>query len=299
TPANPAVTVDAATAERVFQSLFPLRSRAVFFQDADSIALIETGAAREYDLARCHLGCPTPPVSGGGVRHTFSAPRQSAYPAFFIARADRYGVAGQAVSEVIVFTRQSRAAPWLVALDDSTEGANPLLDDDNLGLDAAVPRLRGPNPSSLTGAFAAYLQHWWDAGSDLAGTPFETAGLRERTAAIWAGHDKLDANREREVKRYSADPSAGVFVVRAYGNQVLTCGVVRHASTYTPAPGAPPLVQGPDRSDWGESLAPGSYQAIDEAGLEEDCFLVAPDGHASPFYTEPLTPSASGTASAT
>src|SRR4051794_27671007 len=82
-PSDPTMPLDVVSAERVFEALYPLRARAIYEHDAATIAAIETGAAREYDVARCHSGCPEPEPQSALVPHTFSAPPQVGYPVFF------------------------------------------------------------------------------------------------------------------------------------------------------------------------------------------------------------------------
>jgi hypothetical protein len=289
-PADARATVDLPTAEKVFAALYPIRSRAVFTNDDATLALIETGAARDYDVARCHLGCPTPPIPPANVPHAFSAPPQRTYPAFFAARASRTDIDGRPMVEVLVFTRSSRAAPWLVALDDTADSINPTLEDGSTGLGIPVPGVGGPDPRSLPAVLAAYWQHWWEAGGPSPDNPFiETQWLEDRGKRIVSSHQDNANLHEQETRTYRSDGAAGVYVFRALANLVLSCGSIRIDSVYTPSPGAPPIVQPPDGSEFGPGLLPGRYSRVSTHVLEEACVLVAAGGKSAPFETELLT----------
>ena len=291
-PSDPLMSIDQASAEKVFAALYPLRSRAVYEHDETTITAIETGAAREYDVARCRAGCPESRPQPASVPHTFSAPPQSSYPAFFVARATRNDAKGRPVSELVVFTRDSVDVPWLIALDNPFDGVNPVLTDGSQDLGRAPPPTQ-PEATSLEPALAAYWQHWWDHGAAPADTPFIDNGLSTRGARIAAGHDQDDQLGQDETKTYTADPK--IFVVAARNGDALTCGVIRFASHYTPAPGHGPLVQSPSRTNWGYSVPPGNYSAVDSSGLEQDCTLTGTSGPARVIYTEPLDTSTTAT----
>jgi hypothetical protein len=276
----------------VFAALFPLRSRAIYEHDAATITAIETGAAREYDVARCDSGCPESRAQPATVPHTFSAPPQSGYPAFFVARATRNDAKGRAVSEIVVFSRASVSDPWLIALDNPFDGVNPVLADGSQDLGRPPPSSQ-PETSSLEPALAAYWQHWWDEGAAPPDTPFIDNGLSNRGADIAGAHEQDNQLGQQETRVYTADP--GIFVVAASNGAVLTCGVVRFASQYTPAPGHGPFVQPPSRTTWGRDIPPGNYRAIDVSGLEEDCTLSETSGHARTIYSQPLETSNTAT----
>lgn len=292
TPADSSASVDLPTAESVFAALFPLRSRAIYEHDADTIRAIEVGVAREYDVARCEAGCPESRPQPASVPHTFSAPAQSGYPAFFVARATRTTSDSRAVSEILVFTRSSPADPWVIALDDAIDGVNPVLNDRSQDLGRPVPPSR-PDATSLPAAMAAYWQHWWDDGTPPPDSPFVDNGLSERGSRIVTAHQSDAQYGQDQTRAYTAD--AEVFVVAALNGNALVCGAVRHTEHLTPSAGHEPMVQSTGRTEFGPDLAPGNYRAVDLEGLEEDCIIVGTDGTALAFYNTPLTTSVTGT----
>lgn len=294
TPADPSVPIDVPTAERVFRALYPLRSEAVYEHRADVLKTIETGAALEYDLAQCRSRCEEPLPVGPEVAHTFSAPPQAGYPAFFYARAANKDVDGVPANELIVFTRSSPKEPWLIALNNATGEALPVFADGNANFGRPVPQAPGPAPAALPAAFAAFLQHWFEHGVAPPDHPFLLPPyLQDRVSAIAKTPSEIAKRGEQETRRYI--PDGTTFVTAADQGRVYVCGAIRLEQHVTPAPAKNAIVQPADLSNFGRLLAPGRYRDLAVRGIEEVCFLIPSDGRSLATFTPNVDISVTGT----
>lgn len=279
TPAAPGTVIDRATAQRVVDFVWPLRARALHDHHAATVKRLETGAAAENDVAFCTAGCPAPPViPATGWR--FTAPPQQGYPAFFLAEAQTRGPYNEPAIELMVFTRSSAAAPWLLTVDTNFDAlgrvSGRVIDGaavDNFA--AAPPSLGGLDPATLPGLLGAYWQSWKDTGRPPAQTPLTTAGyLADHGPEIWQFHQALAAHGVHETVRYYADPKDGPYVF-SLGETSLACGAVRWQVHYEPATAGATLEQSADR-EFSAMLEPGQYRTITAAGLRQSCFRLYP-----------------------
>ncbi len=290
TPQTPGVTIDQPLAMRIVDSMWPVREQALDTDDATPLAGFETGSALQGDtadlLARaCGCNDYTPRAI---ATHDLFIPRQTAYPAWFIAELTT-GPVDLTSSDVslMVFTRASAAAHWMLSLETGYSIAAPTAwvyatpETMTSGFD-----LPSPTHNELPGDLAAYYQHWATDGTAPT-SPFAPGVFTSSVGQTQVATDKTYAS-EGQVHRvtYSVDLAAdGVWSASANNDRdqpsygwTLTCGTEHYVSVTTLAKGATPIVQPADVSAWGSTLPPGQYTSVTQWGLHESCFMDDPYG---------------------
>ncbi len=290
TPATPGVTIDPALAQRIVDTMWPVREAALASDDPENLAAFETGAALQgnsAEIAAYACGCNLQPRQLA-VRNVF-VPRQDSYPAWFLSEVTTTPTKGlPADVSFLVFTRTSLDAHWMLTLETEYSFAG------GAAWVYATPEamiggfdLASPSHNELPADLGAYYQYWANAGAAPPTSPFAAGPF---TTSIGQAQAKEDAGlaAEGEIHRvtYSADVATdGDWTVAAnnvrtnpsYG-WALSCGTVRYEAVTTLAPGAAPILQPADRSAWGATLAAGQYKSITQWGLHETCFLDNLDG---------------------
>lgn len=290
TPQTPHVTIDQALAMRIVDTMWPVREQTLDTDDVTPLAGFETGSALQGDtadlLARaCGCNDYTPRTI---ATHDLFVPRQTAYPAWFIAELTT-GPVDVTSSDVslTVFTRASATAHWMLSLETGYSIGAPTAwvyatpETMTSGFD--VP---SPTHNELPGDLAAYYQHWATDGTAPT-SQFAPGVFTSSVGLTQVATDKTHA-AEGQVHRvvYSVDLAEdGVWSASANNDRdqvpygwTLTCGTERYVSTTTPAKGAAPIVQPPDSSAWGATLPPGPYTSVTQWGLHESCFMDDPFG---------------------
>lgn len=290
-PTTRGVTVDPALAQRIVDTTWPVREAALASDDPRTLAPFETGTALQGDTAEITAnacGCNLQPRPLA-VRNLF-VPRQSSYPAWFVSEVTTGPTAGlPAVVSFLVFTRESLAAHWMLALETEYSFVN-----NGAAWVYATPAsmaggfdLPSPPHNELPADLGAYYEHWADTGMAPPTSPFASGPFTTSIGKAQVKEDEAFAS-EGEIHHvtYSVDVAQdGDWTVAAnnvraqptYG-WALSCGTVRYEAVTTLKPGAPPILQPADRSTWGATLAPGQYTRITQWGLHEACFLDDLDG---------------------
>jgi len=290
TPQTPGVTIDRSLAMRIVDTLWPVREQAIDTDDATPLAGFETGSALQGDtagLAARACGCNdyTPRTI---ATHNLFIPRETAYPAWFIDELTT-GPVDVTSSDVslMVFTRASAAAHWMLALETGYSIGAPTAwvyaTPETMASGFDLP---SPVHNELPGDLAAYYQHWATDGtaptSPFAPGVFTSAIGQAQVAADKSYAAAGQVHRVSDSVDVAADGvwSASANNVRdqpSYG-WTLTCGTERYEAVTTPAKGAAPIIQPPDLSTWGSTLPAGRYTSVTQWGLHESCFLDDPYG---------------------
>ena len=290
TPQTPGVTIDQSLAMRIVDSMWPVREQALDTDDATPLSGFETGSALQGDtadlLARA-CGC-NDYTARTIATHDVFVPRQTAYPAWFIAELTT-GPVDVTSSDVslMVFTRASAAAHWMLSLETGYSIGAPTAwvyatpETMTSGFD-----LPSPTHNELPGDLAAYYQHWATDGTAPT-SPFAPGVFTSSVGQTQVATDKTYAS-EGQVHRvtYSVDLAGdGVWSASANNDRdqpsygwTLTCGTEHYVSVTTLAKGATPIVQPVDLSAWGSTLPPGQYTSVTQWGLHESCFMDDPYG---------------------
>jgi hypothetical protein len=290
TPATPGVTVDPALAQRIVDTMWPVREAALAGDDPRRLAPFETGTALEGDTAEITAnacGCNLQPRPLA-VRNLF-VPRRNSYPAWFVSEVTTGSTAGSpAVVSFLVFTRDSMSTHWMLSLETeyafAKGGAWVYATPASLAGGFDLP---SPPHNELPADLGAYYEHWVDTGMPPPTSPFASGAFTTSLGQTQVKEDEtLAAAGEIHRVTYSVDVAQdGDWTVAAnnikaqptYG-WALSCGTVRYEAVTTLAPGAPAILQPADRSAWGATLAPGQYSRVTQWGLHETCFLDDLDG---------------------
>jgi hypothetical protein len=285
TPTTPGVTIDPALAQRIVDTLWPVREIALASDDLNQLAPFETGSALQGDAAEMAAnacGC-TPPPRPLAVRDLF-VPKQSTYPAWFVGEVTTGPTTGSPADVAfMVFTRASLSAHWMLALETeyafSGGGAWVYATPESMAGGFDLPS--SPH-NELPADLGAYYEHWADTGMAPPTSPFAPGTYTTTIGETQVKEDeRFAALGEIHRVTYSVDVAQdGDWTVAAnnvrtepsYG-WALSCGTVRYEAVTTLAPGAPAILQPVDRSTWGATLAPGQYTSVTQWGLHETCFL--------------------------
>lgn len=286
-PETPGVIVDPALAARILDTLWPVREQALDSNDLVTLAGFETGSALQGDTAEsiaAGCGCSDPLPRPIATQNLF-VPRQSTYPAWFISELTTSPVDGsQPDVSLMVFTRASAAAHWMVALETGysfAAGSAAWVYATPAAMASGFD-LPTPTHNELPGDLQSYDQHWADHGSAPPVSPLAPGVF---TSAI--GQEQVTLRNtlagQGQVHRvvYAIDLAHdGVWSVSANNVRAqpafgwaLTCGTVRYEAVTTLAAGAAVMVQRTDLATWGSTLPAGTYTRITQWGLHESCFL--------------------------
>ena len=290
TPQTPGVTIDQSLAMRIVNSMWPVREQALDTDDATPLSGFETGSALQGDtadlLARA-CGC-NDYTARTIATHDLFVPRQTAYPAWFIAELTT-GPVDVTSSDVslMVFTRASAAAHWmlrsrLVTRRTPTAWVYATPETMTSGFD-----LPSPTHNELPGDLAAYYQHWATDGTAPT-SPFAPGVFTSSVGQTQVATDKTYASEGAGAPRHllgrpgrrrrTGRPSANNDRDQPSYGWTLTCGTEHYVSVTALAKGATPIVQPVDLSAWGSTLPPGQYTSVTQWGLHESCFMDDPYG---------------------
>jgi hypothetical protein len=283
----PVITPDRA---RVLLAAFwPVREQALSDCDLATLNRIDAGSARDGDVARARCGCLIRSPTTGIDESEVFVPRQTTYPASFVAQVRTEETSGTSWAEAMVFTRAAPAAPWQLSLatgyaadpDKLVVLGSPLTDAEGY---AKVPDAATRAAAERAApALAAFWQESRDSGtvpaSSFAPSPWTTS-----VPARMADHpqDLPQANGLVGHFRYSVDQGDPMVHVLSDGSD-LACRAIRTEQTYTAGPDGALPYQSLDRKNWGAELAPGSYRSITLHGVSQTCFLVPPGGRGRVF----------------
>jgi hypothetical protein len=295
TPSTAGVTVDEMQARGIVEALWPIREHDIDTARVAAFGSYERGVALEGDATRYASGpCGCAAARPRSITSLYLfVPRQTAYPADFLAEVTTQSLAGAQPGVVfMVFTRPSAVARWEVSLATGyATAANtpvqayvvPARATD--GFDAAAST-NGTDVSALPADLAAYYQHWASTGSAPPDPTFAPGLFTSYQGGkiFTFGETVVFAGLHREV--YSAGtPADGEWSFAADSldetpadGWLLSCGTVRYEDFSTAARGVKPLTQPPDLSIWGPSLPAGQYSQVTQSGLHESCFLSDPTG---------------------
>ena len=279
-PGQPLITP--AQAGRVLAAMWPLRERAITAGDLDGVRSLESGSAEWGDLIRVRSDHRLRSRPAGYTSTALFVPRQTRYPARFLAVVATTEEDGAPLAEAMVFVRASVRAPWTVDLDTAwTTGASawsmPTPQVDARGYDVAPPRTLDRAAHRAPAQLAAYWQQAKQGRIPPAG-PFAPGPWTTDRATTLAQHPNgtLQANGLPGVTQVSVDPAPLPSFLQVDGTEI-TCGVVWTVAVNTRSARGWPY-QDRDRSNWGQELAPGLYREVRSHYQWQTCFFVPAAG---------------------
>jgi hypothetical protein len=281
-PSGPVVTP--AQAKQITATIFQLRAAALAAQDRPAFQRIDTGVALESDIPAC--GCLGERFGAITDMSAF-VPRQSSYPASFMAEVATTNEGTPSIENMVV-VRRSAADSWRLAVENVVTFPSGQLHLDAPVADAggydAAPTMSPATSATLFRELATYWQSWKNTGAAPSSSPFDANAFTTGKGAELAAHrqDQLQDNGLYGHYEYAYDPGDVVYTFAVDGGWSVSCSAVRHATLFTPRRGQL-AVQDAARHNWGPTLAPGTYDALTENHVEQSCIFVPTNGRGLPF----------------
>jgi hypothetical protein len=275
-----ALTVQAAAlgpgqAMKVASAWFALRDPARFANDDAALASLETGAALTVDQAFTRLiACGCEPAKH---LHTMNGVTVVLPPAPVHSFVAQVGVTaiGTGIPGMYTVVFVASGDTWkaaLVTLDDRY--TQPYVTPDD-------PARPAPTASVARGQLqdlAAYLQAWRATGSAPRSRRGVWTGIAKATGQFVASQKADSVNKTTDVRARFGTPAVDRTTYRfAMGRDSLVCGLLWDTATDTGASGGS-LVQDPAQRNWGTTLAPGMYPALQTVSGYEVCVVDHADG---------------------
>jgi hypothetical protein len=190
-------------------------------------------------------------------------PEQHGYPQYFVVRAHVATPATEAdpitplgFDELMIITKASAEQTWKLALEVTFD---PTLLPSHPALVApARPAARRGSTAARRrlSELAAYYQSWFATGGAPNTNVFTPGPGTTIEGAQIAGNEPGVT-----LQRTPLSATSRVYAVTLQGGNTLGCGAIDNLTIATPRPGGY-LYQPPDRSNWGEALAPGNYAQV-------------------------------------
>jgi hypothetical protein len=280
------VVVSADEARQVVTGYWPVHAQALRDKDLSTLGALTTGAARRWELGVVACGCLDVTELRPAHDTTYFVPRQTSYPAAFVAQVvtddgDKEGV------EVLVFTRSSSTARWLVAEDSAfwpVEGIMAFAARPGptvAGLSRPVPASLRARADQLASDLASAWQAAKETGRTDAGPALEfaqTPQFQDQIARVAQyRQDTTQRNGLLGHYRYVTSPSDPLVVVPLADGWTLACKPVRETVTYSGG-----VYQDPGLHNWGLFLAAGTYPSVTQHEAWQTCFQFRRDGATRP-----------------
>lgn len=271
--------ITTAAAADVVRRFWRAHERALAHKDLRALARMSAGPALRWEQAAV-CGC-----RGGGtprpmLRANYFVPRQTSYPASFIA-AVQTGAASGYWTEVLVFTKSSAGGRWLLT---ENSGVGPRFGDFiDLAGPAGVTKGFAAAPTAaqhqVAVTAAAELAGLWQETKNTSSIPdsiFDVTGQTEDRLSDLASHqqDTVQVNGLLGHYTFSASPDDPLVEVGVDGYD-LACQPLRETVVYQAQPGYT-IRQDAARLNWGPWLKPGRYGAVVSKDMWQTCFLIPP-----------------------
>lgn len=276
------VSVTPDEARTFVTSFWPRYADAFTPVNPQALAALDEGSAKVADQnAVCGCEPPSPSIASVEV----SVPRQTSYPAVFMAEVATGGDASTLY--MLEFRRDSAAFSWRLASrvtlwDPTSRGFGvPALDDEGY----AQPI--DPADSARSAAFLTDLANAWQHAKESgdARTPpefrsvdwltgdrlAELAASRQDSLVLSAGSNDQDMYGHFE---FALDPATPLYEVPVADRATLVCGAITETTVWTPRPGQ--VITETDREPF-YALAPGKYSKVVDTTPWQVCFYVAWD----------------------
>jgi hypothetical protein len=263
----------------VLNTYWHVHEQALVQHDSTFWRRLDTGAMADYERGEMACLClrlthPRPLQDS-----RFFIPRDTTYPTYFMAEAQteyHRWVSGQ----ILIFTKASEHAPWLVAEGSMFGGVRPgHLSLGSPTLDSAgylVPTTAAEHARAV--GVASQLAQAWRSAKNTGRTPnpspFEMDGQTGQRMATLAARpqDTVQVNGLVGHYRFYVDPSDPLFEFADNGGD-LACQPVRETVHYRARPGHS-IVQGAARKQWGALVPPGHYTRLVSRDTWQTCFAI-------------------------
>jgi hypothetical protein len=249
-----------------------------------AIAKVEVEPARGYDLSVIAYALANSQrlTSERGTAVAVIVPRQSSYPAYFLAVVSLTTLQGAVPAEsgaLIVAVRADRSSPWRLSYITEWGGSahqfTPTLDEQGYAMmppgsvsDVAI------NPAAVPDLVAKYWQGWRTDGAAPGDPQSEALAPGPWTTELGPTLRRHGQRGRTNVTAYRVDGADSIYLTRVDLKSELECFTVRvdETDTFT----APGTFQDPWRSLWGPLLPAGIYSEVRTSGIEMSCAIVRP-----------------------
>jgi hypothetical protein len=248
-----------------------------------------------YPNGLCLVGPQTPPLLG--LMQT-TVPYQTSYPLYFMASIQTTNevTTNSGLNEqepwmdMEILTKASSAASWRLSFDsgyNAPGGTEPAylpfdeateVDSPGAGIYNAAPTAApSVSATNFLPLLASYYQSFKLLGHAPANSVFVEGG-QTSGEGMQLAQDRNDStyNGSRDTYQFGWDSSAGSWRFTTTGGYPMECGSVVDKATVTALSGV--LLQNSDETNYGISLAPGSYRKITTSAEHEVCVYVVSSG---------------------
>lgn len=267
--------VSTAQADRVLRAYWDVHERALAEGDLATIAALDADPAAAWEHGAVACGCYHVDQPRDLASATYLVPRQTSYPAFFVAEASE-SYQGTPWVDVLVFTKHDANAKWLVSFES---GFAPHAIDQNRVAAADSTATPTPAQHQVASAVAAELAKVWqqakEDGAIPEQNPFADEGQTEQrlTRLMASRQDQIQGNSLFGHYTFSASSTDPLFEAATADGSDLACQPVRETVVYTAQPGYA-VYQDDARKNWGSLLAPGNYRSVTTHDIWQTCFLI-------------------------
>jgi hypothetical protein len=263
------VVVTPAMADRVVRHHWPVHEEALHNKDLGLLASLTGGSARRWEVnavaCRCMVIDEVRPFLGA----VYFVPRQTSYPARFIAEVRTRQSSDVESIEILTFSRSGPRARWLVI---ENSGFTPVVqpaplvkaDTTAAGFTRPVSPARVAKARSVARQLAAVLQETKNTGEiPFSAQAFMVEGQTEHHLTELAKHrqDTVHSNGLFGHARYYTSKADPLVVVSHVAGYVIACQPIHADMTYTPGRGRV-VYQDPGQRNWGPTVKPGQYRSI-------------------------------------
>jgi hypothetical protein len=288
-PAGGGVVVTRQMAEDVVARWWPAHSLALRDADVPALTRLTGGTGRRWEVGAVACGCLESSTVRPMLRASYYVPRQTTYPARFVAEVLTAYSAGNKGVELLVFSRSSRTAPWQV-MENSFYGPMPghraalHTQDQDLVDSNGLVEPGSPAQAARTRAAAARLAAVWQEAKVTGQIPrsasaFTLGGQTMDRIVHVAGHrqNRVQDNGLLAHFHYYAKRSDPVVVVPYGPGYDLGCAPLRSTITYWGQPGRV-VHQDPGLRNWGTGVPAGDYRSITLHEAWPTCFVLSRTG---------------------
>lgn len=284
-PAAGQLVVTPQMADQVVRRFWPAHSQALVDQDLAMLRLLSGGAARAWEIEAIRCGCMRVTNRRPLLDAVFFVPRQTRYPARFIAEVRTQHSTGQEGVEVLTFSREGPRRPWLVVETSfyaplrggPARLGSPDVDED--GFTRPVGRALRARARTVADELAAAWQEAKETGDvQSAARRFHLVGQTAARFRNLASHPQDTPQRNGLLGHFTfrtakADP---LVVVPESNGGALACKPVHATIVYTGQPGQ--MARQDDlRLNWGPDVEPGLYRGMVTKQVWQTCFRFGPD----------------------
>lgn len=281
------LVITPSQARSVLGAMWTLRVNALTARDPSLLQELESGAAERGDAIRVRCrSCALPAPDASYDQVQLFVPRQTTYPARFLAEVATRGKDGTPQTEILVLVRTSDSSPWTLDLETGWVGTGSgtgfiraRADDEgfNLPVSTATQHVAAAVRQDLA-------DYWQRAKDDGEAPPLGSFGAgswttdRARHLSSYPqdgvgsngllGHFTASVSSEDPIHEFTYAGGPG------YPGGELACGALWTTSIDRAAPGRGDPYQPADRSNWGPQLPPGVYSEITTRYQWQTCFFI-------------------------